>query len=474
MTNLKNIKNQKFYNSKLIEILFFTFPLSFIIGNLIISIHLLLFIAFSLLLIKKSQLPFRFNKSNYLLIIFFLYLFLTTVIQIPKIIDIFFEIRNIKVREIPLEINPIFKSFLLLRFIILVIVVDTLVFNKILDLRKFFYFSLLCTSFVSLDIILQYITGYDIFGFKSISESRSAGPFGDEAIAGTYLQKFSFFSFFCIYFINFKNKNFNKLLLFFVIVLHSSAILLSGNRMPMILFIFGCLIIIAFVKNFRFVMSLSLVVFTTISIYVNANNPSIYNRTIAFINEINFIKNIQIKKNITTNQNEKNEKSKKVKQESKFSISFIDTYAHNSIYKTSLEVWKIQPLFGNGLKSFRFACWTVLSKTKGSRLSCSNHSHNYYLEILTDAGIIGSFFIIIFFIIMLKDSFRYIKWSYRKANSDLYLFIPIFITFFLEIWPLKSTGSFFTTGNATFLWLIVSLISGIIYKKNYAISSKVK
>ena len=38
-------------------------------------------------------------------------------------------------------------------------------------------------------------------------------------------------------------------------------------------------------------MSLSLVVFTTISIYVNANNPSIYNRTIAFINEINFIKN---------------------------------------------------------------------------------------------------------------------------------------------------------------------------------------
>ena len=76
MTNLKNIKNQKFYNSKLIEILFFTFPLSFIIGNLIISIHLLLFIAFSLLLIKKSQLPFRFNKFNYLLIIFFLYLFL--------------------------------------------------------------------------------------------------------------------------------------------------------------------------------------------------------------------------------------------------------------------------------------------------------------------------------------------------------------------------------------------------------------
>ena len=75
---------------------------------------------------------------------------------------------------------------------------------------------------------------------------------------------------------------------------------------------------------------------------------------------------------------------------------------------------------------------------------------------------------------MLKDSFRYIKWSYRKANSDLYLFIPIFLTFFLEIWPLKSTGSFFTTGNATFLWLIVSLISGIIYKKNYAISSKVK
>ena len=474
MTNLKNIKNQKFYNVKLVEILFFTFPLSFIIGNLIISIHLLLFIIFSLLLIKKYRLSFRFNKLNFLLIIFFLYLFLSTVIQFPKIIDIFFEIRDIEVREIPLEINPIFKSFLLIRFIILVIVADTLFFNKILDLKKFFYFSLLCTSFVSLDIILQYIVGYDIFGFKSVSESRNAGPFGDEAIAGSYLQKFSFFSFFCIYFINFKNKNFNKLLLFFVIILHLSAILLSGNRMPMILFIFGCLIIIFFVKNFRFVMSLSLVVFTTIFIFVNANNPSIYNRTIAFINEINFIKNIQIKKNITTAQNEKNEKSKKVKQESKFSISFKTTYSHNSIYMTSLEVWKMQPLFGNGLKSFRFACWTVLSRTKDTRLSCSNHPHNYYLEILTEAGIIGSFFIIIFFIIILKDSFRYIKWSYKKANSDLYLFIPIFLTFFLEIWPLKSTGSFFTTWNATSIWLIVSLISGMIYRKNYNTSSKVK
>ena len=32
------------------------------------------------------------------------------------------------------------------------------------------------------------------------------------------------------------------------------------------------------------------------------------------------------------------------------------------------------------------------------------------------------------------------------------------IIFILEIWPLKSSGSFFTTGVATFIWLLIGMI----------------
>jgi len=56
MINLKYIKNQKFNEIKLVEVLFYTFPLWFIIGNLAVSINTLLFIVASLFLIQRKQL----------------------------------------------------------------------------------------------------------------------------------------------------------------------------------------------------------------------------------------------------------------------------------------------------------------------------------------------------------------------------------------------------------------------------------
>ena len=85
MINLKNIKNQKHIDIRLVEILFYTFPVSFIIGNLILSAHLLLFIILSLVLIRKQNLTFRINKLNFIPIIFFLYLFLSTAFQVSDI-----------------------------------------------------------------------------------------------------------------------------------------------------------------------------------------------------------------------------------------------------------------------------------------------------------------------------------------------------------------------------------------------------
>ena len=92
--------------------------------------------------------------------------------------------------------DAIFKSFSLIRFIILIFIVDILFSNKIINLKKLFLFSLFCTSFVSFDILVQYFTGFDLFGLKGdkvVAEIRpNSGPFGDEYIAGSYLQKFSF------------------------------------------------------------------------------------------------------------------------------------------------------------------------------------------------------------------------------------------------------------------------------------------
>ena len=57
----------------------------------------------------------------------------------------------------------------------------------------------------------QFIFGKDFFGFEPIGR-RLSGPFGDELIAGGYLQRFSIFSFFLIplFFNKLNNNNKDK------------------------------------------------------------------------------------------------------------------------------------------------------------------------------------------------------------------------------------------------------------------------
>ena len=94
---------------------------------------------------------------------------------------------------------------------------------------------------------------------------------------------------------------------------------------------------------------------------------------------------------------------------------------------------------------------------------CSTHPHNYYFELLSEVGIVGAGLLLIFFLIILKDSFH--SFINEKEKDNLYLLIPLVIVFFLEIWPFKSTGSFFTTWNATFIWLNIAMLAGYLNQK---------
>ena len=70
MFKLKNNINQKKNEILIVEILFYIFPLSFLIGNLAISINTLLFIIVSLVFIKKNQI----NQSGFYLYFFYIFL----------------------------------------------------------------------------------------------------------------------------------------------------------------------------------------------------------------------------------------------------------------------------------------------------------------------------------------------------------------------------------------------------------------
>ena len=120
---------------------------------------------------------------------------------------------------------------------------------------------------------------------------------------------------------------------------------------------------------------------------------------------------------------------------------YITKSVHTKEFYTGYKTWLQNKFFGGGLKSFRFNCPKVF-------INCNAHPHNYYLEILSDLGLVGFLIIISFFFLIFRESYY----------SKKIIVLPFLFILFGELFPLKTTGSFFTTGNATYIFLIISVI----------------
>ena len=132
-------------------------------------------------------------------------------------------------------------------------------------------------------------------------------------------------------------------------------------------------------------------------------------------------------------------------------LNFPNTYI-KELY-SGYATWKTNIIFGGGIESFHINCSKILN-------SCSSHPHNYYLEILSETGLIGLvsvcfIFLNIFYISIVK------KFILNTHFQNNYLISPFAIMFLIEIFPIKTSGSFFTTGNATYLFFIMAVIVGL-------------
>ena len=221
-------------------------------------------------------------------------------------------------------------------------------------------------------------------------------------------------------------------------------------------------------------MSLSLIIFISIFFLLIKNDKNFKYSYGVFFSDINIIKLVKINKDITSKQADEKKAAEEYEATVPRSVIFLRHSGYNRVFRTAITMWKEQPLTGFGFKSFRIKCWDMLRKdnierkitTRSQYIVCSNHAHNYYLELLSEAGIVGTTLMIIFFLILLKDCFNYLKKYNQQKNPEINLLIPVIILFFLEIWPLKSTGSFFTTWGATFFWLNTAMLIAAKAKKS--------
>ena len=412
-------------NLLIINILFIFFPLSFILGNLFINLNIILIFFFSFYLCNLEIRKFKLNFIDKIITLFFIYTFFVLLIN-------FFEA---KIHGENFSLVIISKTFLFLRYYLLYITLRLLIVHNFLKINWFFLSCSFLVIFVCFDIYFQYFIGKDIFGFIPVSSFKLSGPFGEELIAGGYIQRFCLFAFFLSFILN-KEKSLHRILIqISLAIVFLCAIVLSGNRISLFIFLFSIVLLFLFDKKKKKNFIAIIMVLTLVLSLLLSYNKNFKTNSLSFYAGTKNLVNFFIKSNISLEESVLVIKAPYV----------LEFFCFN-------HVWKKNIFFGGGIKSYRI-----------NSSGCNTHPHNYYFEILDDLGLFGFLIIVFLFFSILYKLFknRYILNSQVNLNQQI---IPIFFLFFLEFFPIRSTGSFFSTGNSAFIFIVLALLVSLMQK----------
>ena len=441
-------KNFSDINFKLLNILFFCFPISFLLGNGVTNTVIFLIFLIGIFSFYNKLHLIKNSLASSTILVFFIILFTST------LLDILEDPKN----------DHFFKSISYFRYFFLFLITSFFIESEKFKFKYFLISSFLCVLFLSLDITFQFINGTDIFGFKGYEDSKYhlSGFLKDEYVAGAYIQKFFIFGFvlFPLFLKKLESKKF--IISIFLTTIFFTGILYSGNRIPLMMFIFSMFFIMIFIKNLRLPIIIGSLICSVIFYTSIKNNENLKNYYISFYSNVIFIADTIKKYSFKEYPELENKKGKDFVDAIRKDKEWAKKYklipygsGHAVTYLTAIDLWTDSPIIGNGIKSFRIKC---LNKLYLPNRNCQTHPHNYYLELLNDVGLVGTVFLFFALFLIFKNKFLNFK-DYEKKEK--LLIICIFVIIISELFPLRSTGSFFSTYNSSFIFFILGILNGL-------------
>ena len=421
-----NSVKEKFIFYNIPTFLFALLPLFLITGPFLSDLSLvlisLLFITYCS--IKKNFSYFK-NKYFYFFLIFWAYLILNSLLN-------------------NLNLDSLRISFTYLRYGVFVIATVSLLEFDDKFIKYFFYCIFLCFTILIIDGFYQYFVGENILGWKKSNNFRISSFFGDDLILGSYLSRlWPIFFGLSIFFLKKDNKLFFVLLIIFI--LSEVLIFLSGERAAFFYINLSAIFVILFSNKLLKLRLITLVSSLILISIITYFNPTAKER---IIDKTFQQMNIDIGK-------------EKKKEEEEF---FIFTEQHTHHYISAYKMFLENKILGVGVKNFRNFCDN--EKYKISKFSCSSHPHNTYVQILSETGIIGIFFLIFVFFYYLKYVIKHvyfkIKGKYFFSDFEICMLSGILIF----LWPIAPTGSFFNNWLSILYYLPVAILLWSI-KKNF-------
>ena len=417
--------NSKIKKNKLFIPLFFL-PLTYIIGIAVVEVFLFFYLLF--LFLNDNNKKILDQKILIILFLFSFYIGVNAFLQIPSTLK-YSSIFHFRYVLFSIAVFFFFEKYSHIKL------------NKNLILSLFSIIII----FLLFDSFFQFFVGENIFGQK-LFDYRVSSFFGDDLILGSYLVRLLPIIFWYLFYLKI-DVNLNKIYFTTFFSIYFIAIYLSGERTAFVLFLGLILLSLIFISELRHILlrsTLILSIFMILLAIFNFGKTDIthrmFNKTYKQVIKQSIIQENKIEK--------KNNFASIIKSVRVFSN---DHQGHLVLAKN---LFIENPVFGVGPKGFRQFCRDV--KYNPEEGICSTHPHNILAQTLSELGLIGILFYLIFVIFLIKYSLIARTKKINNLNSSSFLIISIGLI--IHLFPLLPSGNFFNNWISSFIYFKIGLL----------------
>ncbi len=415
------------YQKNLIEfsfLLFLLIPLSLITGPFLPDLFLTIII-FNFLILYINTKEYSALNFKYLLIFLIFCSILT-------LISIYYG-----------NLGSIKSSLFYFRFGIFALAVYLIILQKKNSFKILLKIISIIFFLLFIDSVYQYFYLENLLGFKYIDRNnfRITSFFGDDEVLGSYVSRLSPLLLFLFVYNNEKLSLIKKILFTVFFITTFTTVLLSGERTSLALFLLFIIIIFFSSIKLRKLAIIPLILLILISSVILSSSEKIKNRVITkTINQLGLT------------------------SDSERLVLFGKIYEGHFII--SLNMFKEKPIFGHGAKSFRYYC----SKEENfvAYNACSTHPHNFYAQMLAEAGLFGFVSLILIFLsifyLFLKN-FYYQIFKRKQYLTDFA--ICLLSSYFITLFPLLPSGNFFNNWLSILIYYPLGFLIYIYNQKKF-------